>query len=1109
VPSNFPDVIRQFSASITANFASSISAWSEDQLKTPTVNLLQSGSLIAHRVIARTEAQVEGLGGRPDLGIDVNGLLNGYIELKAPGVGAKAHTFKDERNKNQWKKFKTLPNLIYTDGNEWALYRSGELISLVRFSGDVTKDGSKAISDREITELERLVRDFLSWQPIVASNPKALAELLAPLCTLIRDDVKVALTKPDSSIITLANEWRSVLFPDADDTRFADAYAQTLTYAMLLARLSGAGDVEPELAARTLDSGHGLLAQALRVLGQAEVRTEVGLGLDILIRAINAVDVAQLLKAGNDPWLYFYEDFLAAYDPKLRKDFGVYYTPAPVIQAQVRLVAELLETKFGKRLGFAEDGVTVLDPAAGTGAYPLAIIQHALEKVSGEFGAGAAAGYATKLAQSVHAFEFLVGPYAVGHLRVTQAILEKGGQLPKDGVRVYLTDTLEVPYAAPPAGLGLLYKKLTHEHERAQKIKGVETPVFVCIGNPPYDRQEIGMDEVGTERKGGWVRFGDLEAQAQVAEIETRDRDAEVPLALIEKARPILKDFLEIASKAGQGKHLKNLYNDYVYFWRWALWKVFDTTQGPGVVCFITAASYLRGPGFIGVREVMRRTFDELWIVDLEGDSLGARKTENVFAIRTPVAIALGVRYGSPKPEEPAVIHYSRIEGTRESKFEILRTVQNFKDLEWRDCPSDWHKPFLPTGTGDYFAWSALTDIFPLQLSGVKVGRTWPIASDKKTLESRWKKLLSVKGKDRQNLFKDSPTGRKVADRPPRSLPTPVTNNSIADLKENVAIPNIVRYQFRSFDRQWLFADIRIIDRASPNLWRVNSSKQIFITSLLTKVLGLGAAVVVTSNIPDLDHFCNRGGKDVIPLYRDADAFEPNITHRILEILSSTFEVEISAEELFAYAYGILASPAYVERFSEELTIPGPRLPITKDFELFKAVSSAGRTLIHVHTYGERMGSGGVPKGKARCTVSVPGEPDNYPNEFTYNPTTQTLHVGGGEFAPIAPEIYGFSVSGLEVVKSWLGYRMRDRAGRSSSDLDKIRPERWTLEMTLELLELLWVLEATVKAYPDLEKLLTSVVNGSVFAASDFPLPTEAERKAPEQEDEVVQESLL
>ena len=115
--------------------------------------------------------------------------------------------------------------------------------------------------------------------------------------------------------------------------------------------------------------------------------------------------------------------------------------------------------------------------------------------------------------------------------------------------------------------------------------------------------------------------------------------------------RPLLADFLKPLEALGWGVHAKNLYNDYVYFWRWALWKVFENKGGPGIVSFITAASYLRGPGFAGMRQVMRQTFDELWIIDLEGDNLGARKTENVFAIQTPVAIAIGVRYGEPQPE--------------------------------------------------------------------------------------------------------------------------------------------------------------------------------------------------------------------------------------------------------------------------------------------------------------------------------------------------------------------------------------------------------------------------------------------------------------------------
>ena len=159
----------------------------------------------------------------------------------------------------------------------------------------------------------------------------------------------------------------------------------------------------------------------------------------------------------------------------------------------------------------------------------------------------------------------------------------------------------------------MMQEQISLERERAQEVKR-EAPVVVCLGNPPYDREQRDPDSDEGRRKGGWVRYGD---------------DGE-------SAPPILEDFLAPARAAGAGVHLKNLYNDYVYFWRWALWKVFDSTDDPGIVTFITASSYLRGPGFVGMRRKMREVFDELWIIDLEGDSLGARKTDNVFAIRTP-----------------------------------------------------------------------------------------------------------------------------------------------------------------------------------------------------------------------------------------------------------------------------------------------------------------------------------------------------------------------------------------------------------------------------------------------------------------------------------------
>ena len=255
---------------------------------------------------------------------------------------------------------------------------------------------------------------------------------------------------------------------------------------------------------------------------------------------------------------------------------------------------------------------------------------------------------------------------------------------------------------------------------------------------------------------------------------------------------------------------------------------------------------------------------------------------------------------------------------------------------------------------------------------------------------------------------------------------------------------------------------------------------------------------MATASMPDLHCFRGSfGGKHVIPLWRDADASVPNVTNGVIELIDSVHDAAITAEHLFAYAYGILAQPDYVRRFWDELEMPPPRLPITKDANLFASVAEHGARLIYLHTYGERFGGpeddGLVPQGEARCTRAVSQE--EYPADFEYDPSTRILRVGDGEFAPVAPEVWEYSVSGLEVVRSWLNYRKREPAGRKSSPLDEIRPERW--EFTEELLELIWVLEATIALESKGTALLEEVCESDLFTADELPVPTPKERKPP------------
>jgi hypothetical protein len=771
----FVSLLAAFAADLTAKFAIPLHFNPEDQLKAPLLTLLKgTAAALGLTVEVLTEVQDRERSGRPDMGVVAQALLAGYVELKAPGKGADPSQFKAQ-DRAQWEKFRDLPNLIYTDGGQWALYRNGERVGrLVQLSGDVTTEGVKAVSEADAVAVFGLLRDFLFWQPTAPATPRALAETLAPLCRLLRAEVLEAVQKPDSGLAALAVDWRHYLFPDADDAQFADAYAQTLTYALLLARWSGAVELSTTQATKTLRPQHGLLAEALKILADEQARTEIATPANVLERVIGAVDPAALASqwVGGDPWLYFYEDFLAVYDPKMRKDRGVYYTPVPVVRAQIALIGELLETRFNAEFSFVDPKVVTLDPAAGTGTYILAALDYALERVAATQGPGMRAQAATMGARNLHAFEILVGPYAVAHLRLSQRVLAEGGTLPADGAHVYLTDTLEPPTSTPPGHLPLAYRALGEEHRRAQKVKA-ETAVLVCLGNPPYDRQTLDAGDTGQTRKGGWIRYGDAH----------------------QEGAGLLRDFIAPLNTLGLGVHAKNLYNDYVYFWRWALWKVFESQSGPGVIGFITASSYLAGPGFAGMRQSMRRTFDALWIIDLEGDNLGARKTENVFAIQTPVAIALGVRYAEPYPETPATVRYTRIEGSQSAKLERLSQVRCFADLSWKEGPTDWSAPFLPVTGSAYFDWPLVTDIFPWQENGVQFKRSWPIGETVEVLEQRWRALLTAK--DGKVAFRETPDRKMtgsyptMGDKETRLLP-------LASLEPNAPMPSVSRYAFRS-----------------------------------------------------------------------------------------------------------------------------------------------------------------------------------------------------------------------------------------------------------------------------------------------------------------------
>ena len=372
--------LESFGDALKAKFSLPGSASPEDQLKPVVADLLKSaGTDYGLTVDTRTETHLSDHKVRPDIAVYVGGLICGYVELKAPGLGADAPKLKGEHNSRQWEKLeKGLPNLIYTDGREWALYRGGERSDgqpIVRLHDDPTDKGKAATTKADAEGLERLFRDFLGCKRTYRITLPGLlitSPLLAASCGR---RLKTRLVSPapqspclptngaSSSFRRRQREIRGRLRPNGHLCHAPRAP-------------SGSGQLGSGGRRQDARENNGLLARTLELFGQAEARKELSVGFEMLQRSLEALDPHDFLKSKPDLWLYFYEDFLAAYDPKLRKDYGVYYTPREVVELQVRLASELLEKRFGKKLGFADDGVVFLDPAVGTGTYPVAAVKN-------------------------------------------------------------------------------------------------------------------------------------------------------------------------------------------------------------------------------------------------------------------------------------------------------------------------------------------------------------------------------------------------------------------------------------------------------------------------------------------------------------------------------------------------------------------------------------------------------------------------------------------------------------------------------------------------------------------------------------------------------------
>lgn len=395
----------------------------EDQLRAPLERLLgELAEALGVELVLVGEASLSTLGVRPDYAANVSGSRVGYVEVKAPGRGVPTIWTPNAHERRQWEQMSLLPNVLYTDGNRWAVFRSGELVGRVaRLSGDLRHAGLRLVPEDD--GFIQVLAEFLLWKPDPPLTVPQLVQSAANLCRVLRGEVADTLERERSgqervAIFTgLAEDWRKLLFPDLSDAEFADAYAQTVTFALLLARVDGIIFDDRPLSemARQLGKKHSLMGKALSVLTEDTVEGR-SIVIPTMLRVFGVVDWDRLNRGSKDTYLHLYEHFLEVYDQSLRKQSGSYYTPNQVVTAMVRLVEEILRTRMGINRGFAAEDVVIVDPAMGTGTFLLSVIDAVARTVAEEEGEPAVPPQIRSLFARLVGFEKQAGPFAVAEL---------------------------------------------------------------------------------------------------------------------------------------------------------------------------------------------------------------------------------------------------------------------------------------------------------------------------------------------------------------------------------------------------------------------------------------------------------------------------------------------------------------------------------------------------------------------------------------------------------------------------------------------------------------------------------------------------------------------
>lgn len=991
--------------------------------------------------------------GNPDLRVwDGRHSQVGYVEVKPP----KADLDRAESSGQLERYIETFPNLILTNLYEFRLYRNGRCIEKVLIARPFIAEKLKTVPPVEgENEFLLLLEKFFSFVLPTKFTAETLATELAIRTRFLRDEVikeelKEASTDGGRKILGFYEAFQKHLISNLKPDEFADLYAQTITYGLFAARTRADGQFNRKLAYDLIPKTIGVLRDIFYFISY-DAPPQLEATVDDIAEVLAVADAKNILHQyfkegkGSDPIFHFYETFLAAYNPKERERRGVYYTPEPVVSFIVRSLNVLLKEKFGREDGFATSSVTLLDPAGGTLTFLAEAAKLAVQEFVEKYGSGSKGRFVEDhILKHFFAFELMMAPYAAGHLKMSFLLEELGHKLTgNERFQFYLTNTLEMEELAQTTFPGMA--SLSEESHLAGRVKK-ETPILVVLGNPPYSGH--------SSNRGDWI----------TAQIEY---------------------YKSVDGKPLGERNPKWLQDDYVKFIRFAQWKI--DSAGEGILGFITNHSYLDNPTFRGMRRSLMTSFDEIYILDLHGNSLKKEKApdgskdENVFDIQQGVAIGLFIKHKRSREKK---IHHAELWGDQERKYSWLEK-HDLTNTRWKTLkPASPLYLFVPRDerlSKRYYSYPCVQEIFPVNSVGIVTARD--ALSIRLSKEDAWKTVLNfVKLEEEmaRQAYRLGPDARDWK-----------VGLAQEDLRSSgPRRENIVPILYRPFDHRYTYytghsRGFHCMPRGQVMQHLLQENLALVVPKRVETAIPWSHVFVareiiehVAVSLKTID-YCfplytyqelggggagSAGGRGY---YQAAFVFEspgeyasrkPNLNSGLLERLRVAFGKTPSPEDVFFYIYAILYSPAYRKKYAEFLKLDFPRIPFTRDTKLFRKLVDKGEQLVQLHT----LKSTTLNKPTSKCE----GEGDLIVEKVTYDQAKKRVYLNATKyFARVTEEVWEYHVGAYQVAEKWL----KDRKGRTLS-----------AEEVSHYCKILTALEQTWKVQQALDSLFELVESSTI-----------------------------